>query len=181
MYERLQLLQTVAAAVADAFGDRGVGAFAADELLSVNAVVARLRRIAEGVQAEVAAEIARRSRPELGSAGLARENGFRSPKALVSAATGSTWGDATRLIQVGEAIAPRPTLSGVDAPAKRPHVAAAVHAGVLSASAAAAIVTILDRVSFRAPAAEVERAERTLVTQAPGLTLDQARNTDRPR
>ena len=43
----------------------------------------------------------------------------------------------------------------------------------MTARAAGAIITLLDRVALRAGADAVETAEQTLAEQAPGLTIDQ--------
>jgi hypothetical protein len=124
-------------------------------------------------QTRLAAEIARRSRPELGPAGLAKAQGFRNPTALIAATGGTSTGDAARLVRVGEATAPRMLLSGETAPARHPHVAAALAAASLTERAAGAIIALLDRVAFRAAREALDVAEKTLVQQAPGLTMDQ--------
>lgn len=139
----------------------------------VNERLADLRRRVDGLHARIAAEVAARSRPELGSEGLARKNGFRSPAKLIAEATGAHTADAARLIQVGQATAPRLSLSGETLPAKHPHVAAAIDAGRISVAAAGAITTMLDRVSLRVDAATRDHAEETLARQAPLLTYDE--------
>jgi hypothetical protein len=139
----------------------------------VNERVADLRRRVDGLHARVAAEVAARSRPELGSEGLARKNGFRTPAKLIAEATGGHTADAARLIQVGQATAPRMSLSGETLPAKHPHIAAAIDAGRISVAAAGAITTMLDRVSLRVDAATRDHAEETLARQAPLLTYDE--------
>lgn len=142
-------------------------------LVALNDAVAALSRSVAAVHTQVAADIARASRPELGSAGLAKQQGFRTPAALIAAATGAAKGDAARLVAVGEAIAPRLTLTGEEAPARHPAVAQAVAECLLSVQAAAAIVALLDRVALRAGHEAIDEAERTLVAQAEGLALDQ--------
>lgn len=142
-------------------------------LLAVNDALGTARRLLEAASTQVAAEIARQSRPELGADSLAKANGFRSATALLASTLGTTNGEASRLVQVGDATAPRALLSGGEAPAKHPHVGAALAAGSIGALAASAIVSMLDRVALRATPADLEAAERTLAGQAPGLTLDQ--------
>lgn len=131
-----------------------------------------LRRHVDALQADVAAEVARESRKELGADSLAKQHGFRSPELLIAATTGMTAGDAARLVRVGQAIEPGMSLCGEEIPAKHPYVAAAVRAGLLGVPAASAIITMLDRVAIRADHAAVEQAEHTLVEQAAGLGLD---------
>lgn len=143
------------------------------ELVSLNNAIGALRRRVEAVHARVASEIARQSRPELGSEGLAKKNGYRSPAVLIAATTGTTVGDAARLVAVGEATAPRRTFTGADAPARHPHVAEALSAGRLGMPAASVIISMLDRVALRAGLDERDQAERVLCAQAQGLALDQ--------
>ena len=143
------------------------------ELIAVNEQYCRMRRMLDADQAVFAAEIARRSRPELGPDSLAKTQGFRNPTALIAATGGTTNGDAARLVRVGEAIVPLQLLSGEKAPARHPHVAAALAAATLTERAAGAIIALLDRIAIRAGAEAVDTAEKTLVEQAPGLTFDQ--------
>jgi hypothetical protein len=142
------------------------------QLVALNDRLAALRRQVDGLHTRVAAEIAARSRPELGKDGLARAQGFRSPAKLIAAATGGHTGDAARLIQVGEAARERTQLSGEAAPPKHPHVGAAVRQGTLSVAAGAAITTLLDRLALRSDPRVLDRAEQTLVEKAPLLCLE---------
>lgn len=143
------------------------------DLVAANERYCRMQRMLAADQARFAAEIARRSRPELGPESLAKTQGFRNPTALIAATSGGSTGDAARLVKVGEAIAPRQLLSGERAPARHPYVAEAMARATLTERAAAAIVALLDRVAFRAGAEAIEVAEKTLVDQAPGLSMDQ--------
>ena len=99
------------------------------QLIAVNDALGLLQRRTSAVHAPVAAEIARESRPELGGDGLSKQQGFRNPAVLIAATTGTSTGDAVRLVKVGEATAPRTTLTGEAAPARHPHVAAAPQSG----------------------------------------------------
>lgn len=169
-------LEKLAAAVSAAgavWGARAVESLAPAELVSLNDRLAETQRLLDASRAQVAAEIARQSRPELGPAGLAKSQGYRSPTALIAATSGSTSGDAARLLKVGEATAPRMTLSGEASAPRHPHVAAALSDGRIGAAAANAIITMLDGVALRAGREATDRAEQTLVAQAPGLTADQ--------
>lgn len=170
-------LDGAVAALHAAWSD-GVGMPSADglerrRLMAVNDTLGVVRRHLDAVHAQVAAQIARESRPELGAQSLAKEQGFRNPAALIAATLGTTTGDAAGMVQVGEATAPRVTLAGDAAPAKHPHVAEALNAGRLSGQAARAIIAMLTRVAMRAGLTAVDEAERILATQAPGLTWDQ--------
>ncbi|MCK6064885.1 MULTISPECIES: HNH endonuclease [Microbacterium] len=150
--------------------ERGMSAAA---LLDINQRIAGARRLLDGVHARVAAEMSARSRPEFGSDGLARQAGFRSPAKLIAAATGGHTGDAVRLIQVGEATRERTLFSGEAAPARHPHIARALHDGMVSVAAASAISAMLDRVAVRVDADTRADAETALVRQAPLLSLDE--------
>ena len=142
-------------------------------LLTVNDTLARAERHLAAVRVRVAAEIANRSTPELGRDGLAKQQGYRSPAALVAAASGGSTAEAARLIAVGVATASRQAFSGHRMPPRHPHIATAVSAGLLSVDAAALIITMLDRVAPRADPAQLVATERTLARRAPTLTLEQ--------
>lgn len=161
------------AALRAAGGGRAAEALAPGELVAVNAAFGALRRHVDAAFAPVAAEIARQSRVELGKDSLAKRQGFRSPTAMIQATTGSSVGEAIKLVQVGEATAPRATISGEALPARHPHVGAAVAAGRLGVTAASAIVSLLDRVALRVDAARLDAAEAELAAIAPGLRADE--------
>ncbi|MFT4258506.1 DUF222 domain-containing protein [Microbacterium sp.] len=145
------------------------------QLVQASEAMAVLQRLLGGLRAELAAAIAHESRVELGSGGLAKEQGFRTASAMIAAASGSSTGDAARLINVGEATAPRTNLLGEPLPPKYPEIQRALAEGVLGMEAAAAIVGLLDRVGFKAGTERVSEAERLLVERAPGLSLDEVR------
>lgn len=156
---------------ADAVGD-GYDGVTGAVLAELNDTIGRLRRRVDAVHATVAARIDRASRAELGNAGLARRQGYRTATGMI-AASGVHPGDAARLVAVGAAVAPRMSFTGEELPARHPHVADAVRAGLLGVPAAAAIVALLDKVALRADREALQDAERTLCGQAPGLSLDQ--------
>lgn len=142
-------------------------------LVAIAETLGTVSRHLEGVRAQIAAEIARESRRELGADALAKQHGYRNAVSLIASVSGTHTGSAARLIEVGAAIAPGTTLTGQPVPAPHPHVAAAVRSGLLSADAAAAIIRMLDRTALRADAESLDHAEQTLTEQAPGLSLEQ--------
>lgn len=142
------------------------------QLVELNDGIGAVRRRVEAVHAGVAAEIARRSRPEAGPESLAKANGYRSAAQMIAASAGTTVGDAARLVAVGEATTPRRTLTGADTPARHPHVGDALAAGTIGPVAASAIIQMLDRVAMRANPAACDDVERILAHQAAGLGLD---------
>lgn len=145
------------------------------QLLQAHRAVGLVQRRLDGIHAEIAASIARESRPELGAASLAKEQGFRSPSTMIAATTGGSTGDAARLVKVGEATAPRANLLGESLPPRYPAVQQAIGVGALSAAAAASVVTLLDRARLKVGLERIAEAEQLLVDRAAGLSLDDVR------
>ena len=77
------------------------GGLSDGELLEVPAAVARIRHRLDATAAIAAGEIARRSRHELGYAGLAQRSGFRTPAGLLQKMTGESNREASKLVRVG--------------------------------------------------------------------------------
>jgi hypothetical protein len=76
----------------------------APALIAAQGAIAGARRDLDACAAVIAGEIAARSRPEAGHAGLAQQEGFRTAEALVQHATGSTAREAMTLVRVGAMI-----------------------------------------------------------------------------
>ncbi|TFB87520.1 HNH endonuclease [Cryobacterium algoricola] len=74
-------------------------------VLEGHALIAGARRALDTQAAWFAATLARRSRPELGGKGLAARKGFRSPEDLLQSISGSSKGDAVKLLGVGRLVA----------------------------------------------------------------------------
>ncbi|WJL94305.1 DUF222 domain-containing protein [Microbacterium sp. ET2] len=160
-------------ALALAGGDRMPSALTPSELIEVTNAFGSLKRHVDAAYAGVAAEVARQSRAELGRDSLAKRQGFGSPAVLISTTTGTSVGESVRMIQVGEATAPRIALSGEQLPARCPHVAAAVSAGRMGMTAAASIVTMLTKLALRVDSVRLDDAERQMCDLAPGLRPDE--------
>jgi len=62
----------------------------------------------------LAGEVARRSAPELGSAGLAQRTGFRTPTELVKVTSGATGPEAVAAIRTGRLLDEASTAGGID-------------------------------------------------------------------
>ncbi|GAB3808951.1 HNH endonuclease signature motif containing protein [Humibacter antri] len=75
------------------------------ELLQLQTGVAEATKRLHAISALLAAEIAHRSRRELGHDGLAYRAGFRTPEKLIQQATGTTGADARKLVRVGTQVA----------------------------------------------------------------------------
>ena len=160
----------------EAWSDAGdSGELSREQLIEVSASIGVLRRRLDAVHVSVAACISRESRPELGAESLAKQQGYRSPATLIAAATGVSTGDASRLVKVGEATAPRSDLLGARLPAKYPLVSEALDSGALGAPAAAMIIGLLDRCRIATGVERVVEAERMLAEKAAGLALDDVR------
>lgn len=145
------------------------------QLMAVTDALGLLQRRAGAMLAEVAARVAHESRTELGADSLAKEQGFRSVTQLIATTTGGTTGDASRLVKVGEATAPRTNLIGEQLPARYPAAQAALTAGTLAAPTVAVIIALLDRVRIKVGAERTAEAERLLVEKAAGLSHDDVR------
>jgi hypothetical protein len=73
-----------------------------DDLMEAQRRLAVIDRRTGASAAVIAAEIAWRSRPDLGYAGLAQRTGARTPESLVQQLTGSTGREASTLVRVGK-------------------------------------------------------------------------------
>lgn len=145
------------------------------QLLTMNAAIDAMKRQLDAVHVDVAACIAHESRPELGAGGLAKQQGHRTAAKLIASATGMSSADASRLIRVGEATAPRADLLGAPLPARYPLIREALRAGRLGVQAAALVIALLDRCRVAVGAQKIVEAEETLVQAASGLALDDVR------
>ncbi len=161
--------------------------------------MAGARRLLDTYAALMAATIARRSRPELGHSGLAAQQGFLSPEALIQNWTGSSKGDTYKLVAVGTMMADTKaadklveealsTLSTPDADADADAVDVAaftarvpwqapvtrgVTAGTLSVDAAEAIRAGLGQIDAAVTAEKLGVALAALLTEAPSLNADE--------
>lgn len=169
LQEAVTRLDAVWAAAADAAG------LSREQLIAVEAAIGVVQRTVDAVHADVAARIAHESRAELGAGSLAKEHGFRTAGKLIAAATGVSSGDASRLVKVGEATAPRTDLLGAGLPARYEVLRAALAAGRVGVPAAALIIARLDRCRVVAGAERIAEAEALLTERAVGLGVDELR------
>lgn len=171
MHSPMESLEVAVTALASACPGERVEGCEAAHLVEVNRLIGQTRRLLDAAAAQVAAEISRQSRPELGADSLAKKQGHRNANVFLATTLGTTTGDAAKLVQVGAATAPRVLLSGAEAPPRHPHVGAALSRGALGKDAAAAIITLLDGMADRVHPDALDTAEQTLVDQAEGLDL----------
>ena len=155
-----------------------------DELLEHQAQLASTVRLLDITASALAAEIAHRSRRELGYSGLAQKRGARTPEALVQSITGSSAPAARRLVRVGELVGQVAAHDGdTTVEVEQPWLDAAVRAasdGVISGEALDVIRCGLGLPSEGCPesadgavtAEELAIAVVALTTMATEVTLD---------
>src|SRR5690606_690507 len=157
----------------DALGD--------DDVLEIQREIAVQRRMLDARAALVAGQVARRSAPELGSAGLAQRGGFRTPEELTRVTTGSTAGDARSAVRVGVLMNETAAGGRIDqntgehfAPATPwlASISRAVAAGEISVAAAEAIRSGLGSPTDNVTTAALADAVRTLLGEASALDAD---------
>jgi hypothetical protein len=132
-------------------------------LMELQRSLAEFRRRVDSWSASVAAEIAHRSRHELGDSGLARRVGARTPELLVQHLSGATAREAHTMVRVGVLIADPSPLDAVGV---------AVADGHLSLDAADAIRSGLTAVDASVPAESLVAAAESLVMDAASLTVE---------
>jgi len=151
-----------------------------DELLSTGRHLAEQRRVIDTSAAVISAEIAHRSRRDLGYNGLAQRRGMRTPEALVQQLTGLSGVDVRTLVRIGTLVAEHsPDLSHdtarCDDSVRTPwliEVADAVASGSLSVGAADAIRLGLGAPNDDVTVGQLTEAARLLLQEAPALTLE---------
>ena len=85
------------------------------DLLDALHAIADLRQCCDTFSAWIAGELNRRSMPDLGSAGLAQQEGYRTPQAMVEAITGRVTSKKTRTGRAPRSIAASSRLSSMSA------------------------------------------------------------------
>ena len=111
-----------------------------EELCALVRAEEHASRLLSAGQARSAAEVADRSRFELGSAGLSVRNGFRKPVPFLEELTRAAQADLLRRVMLGAAIRDRVSLTGEPLPAEFPFVSAGLATGLVSVEAAATII-----------------------------------------
>ena len=72
------------------------------QLVDLQKTTSAHQRQLDAIKTAAAGELARRSRRELGHAGLAAREGFRSPEAMLQSITGATGREASQLVTLGK-------------------------------------------------------------------------------
>lgn len=123
-------------------------------------------RLVDALRVTVAADVARRSRVELGEASLARRHGCRTPAQLVERLTRVSAREATRRIRLGGRVAERIALDGTALQPDYQLVAAALADGSIGLDAAAVITGCLAQAADGATLDDRDAAEQHLVAVA---------------
>jgi Domain of unknown function (DUF222)/HNH endonuclease len=128
----------------------------------------QVSRLVGSSQARSAAEVAERSRFELGTGGLSMRNGFRNPVPFLEHLTRAPQADLYQRVKLGAAIRDRVALTGERLPAEFPFVAAGLSSGLMSTEAATVIIRQLRQAQHGAEATPERRdvAEQALTELA---------------
>jgi hypothetical protein len=138
-----------------------------DKVVTGIAVAAEsLARRLSAVQVSVAAEIADRSRHELGTAGLSARHRCVRPAAFLERVLRISGAEAARRVQLGSALRRNLTMTGEVLEPRFPMLAEAVAAGDVGPEAAAIIVRALDDARRVADPGDLNVAEAGLVEHA---------------
>jgi Domain of unknown function (DUF222) len=126
----------------------------------------RVSRLLTPIQLGAAAEIADRSRPELGAEGLAQQHGCMRPAAFLERVLRISGAEATRRIRLCAALCGTIAMTGEVLAPRYPALADAVAAGDVGSEAAAVIVRALDDARRVADPNDLDVAEAGLVDHA---------------
>ncbi|MCU1439119.1 MAG: endonuclease [Rhodoglobus sp.] len=154
-------------------------------LLELNRLAAVERQFAEAHAALLAGEIAHRSAPALGHAGLAQRSGYRTPEELVRVSTRSTAREASVVVRVGRLVHDAQSIDSTTGELVAPEqpwllpVTEAITAGILPLASADAIRTGLGEPCDGVPSSSLADAAARLCAE--GTTLDPDRLFRRAR
>jgi hypothetical protein len=139
------------------------------ELLAATTSIEAVGRVVDAHRAACAAEVAERSKVELGDARLSTRRSCRSASELLERVTQASGAEVRRRIVLGSATRPQMGFSGEPVEAHFPAVAAALADGDLGADAAWSIVRELDGARRVADPIAFAAADRELVDAATGV------------
>lgn len=168
----LASLAAISVQIGEALRCSDVRSLGDDRLLVVAAAIEAAGRRIDALRVAAAAEIADRSRPELGSDRLSAKKGCRSASELVQRVTLVSGANAHRRIRVGSQLRTDYSLIGQPLPPRFPAVAAGLANGVLGLDSADAILSSLTPTLHRAVVEHVQVAEVELVAAATGESVD---------
>ncbi len=137
-----------------------------DELCRIVGAAEDTARQLSAIQVAGAAQVAERSRRELGVDGLAQRNGCVRPAAFLELVARISGAEAFRRIQLGSALQPTVALTGELLAPRCPALAQAVAEGQVGTESAAIILRALDDVRRVAHPDDLDVAEAALVEHA---------------
>jgi hypothetical protein len=150
-----------------------------ESLLELNRAAGRARELVSALSAVIAGEIAHRSAPALGAAGLSQRTGFRTTEELLKSTTRASGREAVTAVRVGRVVREMDGRSdpatGEVLPATQPWLAPAAHALVAGAISAEALDAIRSGIGAPSPAitsAQLEQGVESLVRLAADLDVD---------
>jgi hypothetical protein len=148
-----------------------------DELLDALTVLGDVQAVLDAVKLRVVAEVVARS-ALIGSENPVHRAGHASPAVLVAERWQIPVPAARQYCLVGDATAPRVSLTGEVLPARFPALAEAVSGSVgwVSVEQAAVIVRELGKAAPGCSSTDLEVGERVLVETAPTLTITELRS-----
>ncbi|MES2171398.1 MAG: DUF222 domain-containing protein [Actinomycetota bacterium] len=125
-------------------------ALSSSELVTAVAQIAALRRCVDRAAAQAAAELARRSEPALGDAGLARAGGYLSTEHMIQVLGQVSRDEAVKLVHVGSVITTPAVIAATDAGLSLESVDA-IRRGLGSLDDEAAVATVVKGSMARTP------------------------------
>jgi hypothetical protein len=140
-------------------------------LLTTAEQLQSVQRATDTLRVRLAAEIGRRSRPELGPDRLCTKQGSNSAPGLLAEVMRVPVGEAAKLQRLGERTATGLSFTGAVLPAPFPAVAAALAAHRIGTDAANLIVRTLEAVAPRAEHEQLRLAESSLAAAAETLPV----------
>ncbi|TFB52318.1 HNH endonuclease signature motif containing protein [Cryobacterium tagatosivorans] len=164
----------ISARIGDTLRCSAVRGLGDDGLLMVTAAIEEAGRRVDALRVAAAAEIADRSRPELGSDRLSAKKGCRTPSELVQRLTLVSGPTANRRMRIGAQLRTDYSIAGQALPPRFPATAAGLATGTLGLDTAEAILGSLSPTLRRADLQNVQLAETELVAAATGQSIDTA-------
>ncbi|HSP51522.1 MAG TPA: DUF222 domain-containing protein, partial [Cryobacterium sp.] len=165
-------LQALAAGLGETLRCSAVRGFDDDGLLQVTTVVEVLGRRIDALRVAAAAEVADRSRPELGTGQLSAKKGCRNAGELLERVTLVSGPTAGRRMRLGKQLRTGRSLSGEPLPPTFPATSIALATGAIGLDTADAILTALTPTLRCTDLDSVQAAESELVAAATGTSAE---------
>ena len=173
-------LHALASGLADSFRCSAVRGFDDDGLLQVTTAVEVLGRRVDALRVAAAAEVADRSRPELGTGQLSARKGCRTPGELLERITLVAGPTAGRRMRLGTQLRTGRSLSGEPLPPTFPATAIGLATGAIGVDTADAILTALTPTLRCTDLDSVQAAESELVASATGTGTSSETSSETP-